>query len=49
MLTGVFGPCLQNQAAMDIQCQICKSTFLKTTKAPEYVLTPLTKDDAESH
>ena len=28
----------QNQAAMDIQCQICKSTFLKTTKAPEYVL-----------
>jgi hypothetical protein len=27
----------QNQAAMDIQCQICKSTFLKTTKAPEYV------------
>lgn len=27
----------QNQAAMDIQCQVCKSTFLKTTKAPEYV------------
>ncbi|KAL7789951.1 At2g23090 like protein [Trichoderma ceciliae] len=23
-----------NQQAMDIQCQICKSTFLKTTKAP---------------
>ncbi|ETS81192.1 hypothetical protein PFICI_06194 [Pestalotiopsis fici W106-1] len=24
-----------NQAAMDIQCQICKSTFLKTTRAPQ--------------
>ncbi|KAH0494897.1 At2g23090 like protein [Trichoderma longibrachiatum] len=23
-----------NAQAMDIQCQICKSTFLKTTKAP---------------
>ncbi|EXF76382.1 hypothetical protein CaCOL14_008963 [Colletotrichum acutatum] len=23
-----------NAAAKDIQCQICKSTFLKTTKAP---------------
>ncbi|KAK9420483.1 hypothetical protein SUNI508_06479 [Seiridium unicorne] len=26
---------LQNQQAMDIQCQICKSTFLKTTRAPQ--------------
>lgn len=25
---------LQNAAAKDIQCQICKATFLKTTKAP---------------
>ncbi|CRK10916.1 hypothetical protein HYQ45_004474 [Verticillium longisporum] len=23
-----------NAAAKDIQCQICKATFLKTTKAP---------------
>ncbi|KAH8597442.1 At2g23090 like protein [Bisporella sp. PMI_857] len=23
-----------NQKAMDIQCQVCKSTFLKTTRAP---------------
>ncbi|KAH7321241.1 At2g23090 like protein [Stachybotrys elegans] len=23
-----------NQQACDIQCQICRSTFLKTTKAP---------------
>ncbi|KAH7001631.1 At2g23090 like protein [Ilyonectria destructans] len=23
-----------NKQACDIQCQICKSTFLKTTKAP---------------
>ncbi|KAF4339098.1 zinc-binding domain protein [Fusarium beomiforme] len=23
-----------NEKACDIQCQICKSTFLKTTKAP---------------
>lgn len=23
-----------NQQAMDIQCVVCKSTFLKTTKAP---------------
>lgn len=23
-----------NEKAMDIQCQICKSTFLKTTRAP---------------
>jgi 5-methylcytosine-specific restriction endonuclease McrA len=23
-----------NQQAMDIQCQVCRSTFLKTTKAP---------------
>ncbi|KAK3187627.1 hypothetical protein K4F52_003685 [Lecanicillium sp. MT-2017a] len=33
-----------NQAAMDIQCQICKSTFLKTTKAPE-----LTKHAENKH
>lgn len=26
---------LQNVKAMDIQCQICKSTFLKTTRAPQ--------------
>ncbi|KAF3023540.1 hypothetical protein E8E14_009558 [Neopestalotiopsis sp. 37M] len=26
-----------NQAAMDIQCQICKSTFLKTTRAPHQI------------
>ncbi|KAI0405791.1 At2g23090 like protein [Xylaria palmicola] len=26
-----------NQKAMDIQCAICKSTFLKTTRAPQYV------------
>lgn len=25
----------QNVQAMDIQCNICKSTFLKTTRAPE--------------
>lgn len=24
-----------NQKAMDIQCQICKSTFLKTTRTPQ--------------
>ncbi|KAI1483568.1 hypothetical protein K445DRAFT_18834 [Daldinia sp. EC12] len=24
-----------NIKAMDIQCQICKSTFLKTTRAPQ--------------
>ncbi|XXH05492.1 hypothetical protein Hte_011922 [Hypoxylon texense] len=24
-----------NVKAMDIQCQICKSTFLKTTRAPQ--------------
>ncbi|KAI0150881.1 At2g23090 like protein [Pestalotiopsis sp. NC0098] len=24
-----------NEKAMDIQCQICKSTFLKTTRAPQ--------------
>ncbi|KAL5366694.1 DUF1909-domain-containing protein [Aspergillus floccosus] len=23
-----------NEAAMDIQCVVCKSTFLKTTRAP---------------
>ncbi|KAH8813319.1 At2g23090 like protein [Xylogone sp. PMI_703] len=23
-----------NESAKDIQCQICKSTFLKTTRAP---------------
>ncbi|KAK5992778.1 hypothetical protein PT974_06194 [Cladobotryum mycophilum] len=23
-----------NEKAMDIQCQVCKATFLKTTKAP---------------
>lgn len=28
----------QNVKAMDIQCQICKSTFLKTTRAPQYVI-----------
>lgn len=26
---------------MDIQCQICKSTFLKTTRAPQYVASVL--------
>lgn len=32
-----------NEKAMDIQCGICKSTFLKTTRAPAYVsLSPLT-------
>lgn len=30
---------MQNAKAMDIQCNICKSTFLKTTRAPQYVLT----------
>ncbi|KAM5367673.1 hypothetical protein ACJZ2D_009874 [Fusarium nematophilum] len=25
-----------NKQACDIQCQVCKSTFLKTTKAPAY-------------
>jgi hypothetical protein len=29
-----------NEKAMDIQCQICKSTFLKTTRAPQYVAAP---------
>ncbi|KAK4084514.1 uncharacterized protein Triagg1_994 [Trichoderma aggressivum f. europaeum] len=29
-----------NAQAMDIQCQICKSTFLKTTKAPAYGVPP---------
>ncbi|KAI0199787.1 At2g23090 like protein [Astrocystis sublimbata] len=24
-----------NEKAMDIQCSICKSTFLKTTRAPQ--------------
>ena len=26
-----------NQKAMDIQCIVCKATFLKTTRAPAYV------------
>ncbi|KAM6532003.1 hypothetical protein FSOLCH5_001441 [Fusarium solani] len=26
-----------NKQACDIQCQVCKSTFLKTTKGPAYV------------
>lgn len=26
-----------NEKAMDIQCNVCKSTFLKTTRAPAYV------------
>lgn len=26
-----------NEQAKDIQCNICKSTFLKTTRAPAYV------------
>jgi hypothetical protein len=25
---------------MNIQCQICKSTFLQTTKLPQYAHTP---------
>ncbi|KAH9906560.1 At2g23090 like protein [Xylariomycetidae sp. FL2044] len=33
-----------NQKAMDIQCQICKSTFLKTTRAPQ-----LTEHAANKH
>ncbi|KID75277.1 uncharacterized protein G6M90_00g058880 [Metarhizium brunneum] len=28
-----------NQQAMNIQCQICKATFLSTTKGPAYVPT----------
>ena len=28
---------MQNVQACDIQCVICKSTFLKTSKAPQYV------------
>lgn len=30
----------QNKQACDIQCQVCKSTFLKTTKGPAYVHSP---------
>ena len=30
-----------NESAKDIQCNICKSTFLKTTRAPAYVFTTL--------
>ncbi|KAI1165749.1 zinc-binding-domain-containing protein [Nemania serpens] len=26
---------MQNAKAMDIQCTVCKSTFLKTTRAPQ--------------
>ncbi|KAF4976964.1 hypothetical protein FZEAL_6434 [Fusarium zealandicum] len=33
-----------NSQACDIQCQICKSTFLKTTKAPA-----LTEHAANKH
>ncbi|KAK8103850.1 zinc-binding domain protein [Apiospora kogelbergensis] len=33
-----------NQQAMDIQCVICKSTFLKTTRAPQ-----LTEHAANKH
>ncbi|KAI1334368.1 At2g23090 like protein [Xylariaceae sp. FL0016] len=33
-----------NVQAMDIQCQICKSTFLKTTRAPQ-----LTEHAANKH
>ncbi|KAH6990764.1 At2g23090 like protein [Ilyonectria robusta] len=33
-----------NKQACDIQCQICKSTFLKTTKAPA-----LTEHAANKH
>ncbi|KXJ91243.1 hypothetical protein Micbo1qcDRAFT_162877 [Microdochium bolleyi] len=33
-----------NEKAMDIQCQICKSTFLKTTRAPQ-----LTEHAANKH
>ncbi|KAF5662317.1 zinc-binding domain-containing protein [Fusarium heterosporum] len=29
-----------NEKACDIQCQICRSTFLKTTKAPAPTDTP---------
>jgi len=35
-----------NEAAKDIQCQICKTTFLKTTRAPaltEHALNKHTK------
>lgn len=32
---------MQNAKAMDIQCTVCKSTFLKTTRAPQYVYTTL--------
>jgi hypothetical protein len=30
----------QNEAAKDIQCTICKATFLKTTREKAYVATP---------
>ncbi|KAK2004747.1 DUF1909-domain-containing protein [Colletotrichum falcatum] len=33
-----------NAAAKDIQCQVCKATFLKTTKAPA-----LTEHAANKH
>jgi hypothetical protein len=29
-----------NEQAKDIQCQVCKSTFLKTTRAPAYATLP---------
>lgn len=34
----------KNEQAKDIQCQVCKSTFLKTTRAPAYVSTFLFDD-----
>ncbi|KAK1455125.1 hypothetical protein CMEL01_03885 [Colletotrichum melonis] len=37
-----------NAAAKDIQCQICKSTFLKTTKAPA-VLTSCSSNSLTEH
>ncbi|KAI5917854.1 At2g23090 like protein [Camillea tinctor] len=32
-----------NVKAMDIQCQVCKATFLKTTRAPELTTHALNK------
>ncbi|CAM1504286.1 Fc.00g018770.m01.CDS01 [Cosmosporella sp. VM-42] len=37
-----------NAQACDIQCQVCKSTFLKTTKAPAFVSPNPSTDSPES-
>lgn len=35
--TGPTSQSKSNQQAMNIMCQVCRQTFLQTTKAPAYV------------